>query len=300
MNHGDSCPFLGQKHDQNTSYNYPSRGTYCHKINPPQRVQVTHQAERCLKSEYEQCPIYSQGELNKLSEDIIVIRKSKLNQKRLWSGISVILALLIVASLFFFEPVLPLEIFEMNEEKTLEEINIEITITPSSLPVSTLALTQTNPPQPSLIPTRTPTPITISTATSTSTTIARTPFPTVGPGLTTPFGPDKSYLIHSVRGGESFAFLENKYATTTEVIEAINTSENHGLWSGRKLVIMPGQASPTDLPKFEVVFLDRDMDLIEIAGMYSASIEDIRYYNSLGLSTETIPAGRWLIIPVEQ
>ena len=287
MNHKEACQFLGQKNDQSTSYIYPSQGNYCHKMNPPKRVQITHQAELCLKAEHEQCPIYSQERMEKLPADIVVAHKYKRKKRLSWPILVGILVLFVVSGLFFFGSAFPLGDSETGEKKISEEMAYYTTPTKKN----TL---------PSLTPSRTLTPVPTSTSTPLlSPTITFTPFPTSGSNLTTPFGPDKSYLIHSVRAGESFAYLENEYNTTTEVIMATNVLGNT-LQPEMKLVIMPGQASPIDLPKFEVVFLDRDMDLIEIAGMYSASIEDIRYYNSLGLSTETIPAGRWLIIPVEQ
>lgn len=287
MNNEDTCPFIGRKSDQNTSHLYPSKGNYCHRANPPQRIQITHQAELCLNGKYEQCPAYSQDGLERLPADIAV-HKRKRKKRSLWPVIIITLGLFLVTGLFVFGFVFPLRASETGETKTPRELAYYATPTSSPLP--------------SLTPFRTLTPIPTSTFTPfpTSTpTIAFTPFPTSGPSLTTPFGPDKNYLIHSVRAGDSFAYLENEYNTTTEVIMAMNVLGNI-LQPEMKLVLMPGQADPTDLPKFEVVFLDQQLDVIEIAGMYSASVEEIRYYNALGPSAESIPAGRWLIIPVEQ
>lgn len=288
-NNKDICPFLGIRSDQNTCAIYPSRGNHCHRVSPPERVDVTYQAQCCIGGEYEQCPVYSQDSKGVLPEGIATRKRTK---KILWRIIIVVLALGVISTLVFLWPSLNLLFSEVLASTPSIEAAYFTTPTGTQLP--------------SPMPTKTLVSISASTSTPTSTltftpTITATPVVTAGPSFATPFGPDKSYLIHSVRAGESFAALANKYQTTKAVIEALNVlSASGGLWPGTKLVIMPGQIDPANLPKFEVVFLDQQMDVIEIAGMYSASVEDIRYYNGLSFSFENIPAGRWLIIPVGQ
>ena len=288
-NNENICPFLGIRSDQNTCAVYPSRGNHCHRITPPERVNVTYQSQCCIGGEYEQCPVYSQDIKNNLPANIAV---SKPKKKTLQRIVLPAVLLVIVSALFFLRADIALRFSEVLTSTSSVEAAYFATPTETQLP--TITPTRT----PFIIYSSTPTNTPFSTLTFTP-TITATPVATAGPNFATPFGPDKSYLIHSVRAGESFAALANKYHTTKTVIETINTlPAGSGLWPRMKLVIMPGQIDPANLPKFEVVFLDQQMDVIEIAGMYSASVEDIRYYNELSSSCESIPAGRWLIVPV--
>ena len=289
MENNEFCPFIGRETDSNTSHLYPSRANYCHRVNPPGRVSLTHQSQRCQTSEYKECSIYSQDRLTELPADIGV-SKHKRSRRRPWR-IAAVGSLLFGMGVLFFLGV-------GGYYQASEAVGNETSTSRAYF------ATPTSSPLPSPIPSSTLIPVFTSASTPLSIltpTITSTPYPTSGPNLTTPFGPNQSYLIHSVGNGESFASLKNRYQTTREVIEAINAlPESDILPIGRKLVIMPGQVDPANLPIFEVVFLDQQMDVIEIAGMYSSSIEDIRYFNALDPSAESIPAGRWLIVPVEQ
>ena len=283
------CPFLGIRSDQNTCAIYPSRVNHCHRITPPERVSVIYQGQCCIGGDYEQCSVYSQDVKGALPEGIAAHKR----KRKILSRTRIIVFFVVAISIFaFFWPHLNPQFSEVLMTTPTVEAYFS---TPTETQFPSLTPTRTPIVIPSLAPTKTQTP------TMTLTPRVETPVATAGPSFATPFGPDQKYLIHSVRAGESFFALANKYHTTKEVIEAINIlPSGGGVWAGKKLVIMPDQTDLANLPKFEVIFLDQQMDIIEIAGMYTASVEEVRYYNALGDSSENIPAGRWLIIPVEQ
>lgn len=56
LTHG--CPFLGLRLDPETHFSSPSPGNYCHKVNPSEPVQVSHQDTFCLGGKYPQCIIF--------------------------------------------------------------------------------------------------------------------------------------------------------------------------------------------------------------------------------------------------
>ena len=296
MEKKETCPYLGIKTDENTSHLYPSRANYCHRVSPPGRIGRGWQSQWCLAGQYKDCLVFSQDGLSKLPAGIGVA-KHKRRRKKPWRIVILGLILCGLGAIFLLWNG---DLFQASEVVGNETLaSMAYFATPTSLHSPSSTLSNTSPPALTSTvihtPSSTPTPISTYTPSITS-----TPYPTSGPNLTTPFGPDHSYLIHSVGQGESFASLENKYKTTREVIKAINSlSESDILSTGKRLVIMPGQGNPVNLPIFKIVFLDQQMDVIEIAGMYSSSVEDIRYYNALGQSDESIPSGRWLIIPVE-
>ena len=295
MEKKETCPYLGIKTDENTSHLYPSRANYCHRVSPPGRIVREYQSQWCLADQYKDCLVFPQDGLSKLPAGIGVAKRKR-RRKKPWRIVVFGLILCGLGAIFLLGNG---DYFEASEEGIGNETltSRAYFATPTSFPSSPI-------PSSTLLPAdiSTPTPIPTSTPTPTPTptpTITSTPYPTSGPNLTTPFGPDHSYLIHIVVNGESYTFLENKYHTTRAVIEVTNMLEGN-LLAGTRLVIIPDQTDQVNLPTFQVIFLDQQMDVIEIAGMYSSSVEDIRYYNALGQSVESIPSGRWLIIPIEQ
>jgi hypothetical protein len=125
-----------------------------------------------------------------------------------------------------------------------------------------------------------------------------TPFPTAGPGLGTPFGPDRQFLIHVVAAGESYTSIGQIYATNPDVLRAVNpTLEGVSLWVGRQIVVPMGAQELADLPPFEITYTQEAVNLLALADFYESDPEQIRFYNQLG-SAEEVPSGRWLIIPL--
>jgi hypothetical protein len=123
--------------------------------------------------------------------------------------------------------------------------------------------------------------------------------PTLGPGLETPFGPGQIFIVHRVQSGESLGVLATRFKTTIEVLRKAN-----GLLAGislqvnTDLVIPLGQTEAENVPEFLVLLLDQDELVGGLAANYPTNVTDLRRYNSLGPG-DRIPAGRWILIPVE-
>jgi hypothetical protein len=80
---------------------------------------------------------------------------------------------------------------------------------------------------------------------------------------------------------------------------ASNIKQGKDIWPGDLMIIPVGYRDLTDLPRFKPVFIERETKLQEIADRYQLTIEELILVNDLGVS-QTIPASRWLIIPVHE
>lgn len=313
MQYREICPFLGQKFDPDTCHLYPSRGNYCHAVKKPGRIRIAYQERVCLSGIFHECSVFKNESPQTLPEHIRL--SSSPGRNFLWIGI-VIGLLAAAASGFVLLRRFPLSGFLPGDRAGFpgeDPSAVVMTETLRPSPSIGLNLTGTNTASPTSPPdSATPSPV-VSPGTSPAasaslvpsreatlipTSPAVTPFPTTGPELETRFGPEDQFLIHSMQAGQSYAYLERYYQTTREVIEATNQLyEGASLWPGTLLVILPGVAEVPDLPRFVVYFVEKPIDIVELAGMYSCTVDEIRYYNELGIE-ETIQAGRWLIIPV--
>ena len=122
--------------------------------------------------------------------------------------------------------------------------------------------------------------------------------PTPGPELETPIGAAPTYLIHSVRDGESLSFLAQAYGSSPEAIQAANGLGSLPLWIGQLVVIPVGISDPAGVPRFAVVRVAVTGETLpDLAAREAADPEDIRRYNALG-DDPWLPPGRWLIVPL--
>lgn len=120
---------------------------------------------------------------------------------------------------------------------------------------------------------------------------------TPGPKFQTPFGPQDEYVLHYVSEGESLPIIEDLYHTDKDIILALNAWVSElGLRPNQIIVLMPGQTEFLDVEPLSVGFTQNEITVSEFAASQGVTIEDVRYYNNLGIN-ETIPAGRWLIYP---
>jgi hypothetical protein len=118
--------------------------------------------------------------------------------------------------------------------------------------------------------------------------------------METPFGPDDRFVLHTVKQAESYSKIAESYQTSIEVIQNTNDLiEGASLWVDTILVIMPGQTESSGVPKFRIVLLENTTSISDLAEVHGISADEVIYYNSLG-SIESIPTGRWLIIPIEK
>jgi hypothetical protein len=53
-----SCPYIGMASDPQTHVGIPDTRNYCHLVNPPMAVQISHQQESCLSSSFPNCAVY--------------------------------------------------------------------------------------------------------------------------------------------------------------------------------------------------------------------------------------------------
>ncbi len=106
------------------------------------------------------------------------------------------------------------------------------------------------------------------------------------------------FLLHRVREGENFEVLEETYATTSEVILAINDSLSSPLWVNRVIVISPGaQVADPEIPAFQPYEVtDEELLLSDLAEKMDADLALLQYYNNCP-DTCRLAAGDWVIIP---
>ena len=316
-----NCPFLGMQDDSGTFFAYASPGNFCYKVKSPQPITNAHQVSCCLDSAYKKCPVFSSPEdqliISELYKQHIFGKSSQGKLIRipitLLVGIITVFVVLIIAFSYFyfgFNPVNQGQIPNLTITSEGSEAQLQSQTSQTSVDLidaSKVTPTFTSPVD---LPTFTPIPFTPTYPVATNTTApsttptqttAPTPSgPTPGPGLETPFGPDKRFLLHKVVTGESFTKLTSEYQTTTEVLNSTNQLiEGASLWVGTVLVIMPGQTDPSDLPKFFVISIEEQTLIGDMSTEYGVSEDAIRYFNDLG-ELEWVPAGRWLIIPIEE
>lgn len=318
---GQRCPYLGLLEDPETCFGFPFEGNLCFGGKRSEPVALTTQAEVCLTGGHTDCLVYqvrleTPREITRPLPD----RLGRLRQywplqhwprqdwprqswprqswpRQSWRpalflvGVLAVVAGLALAGVglgWFGPQALPAAWLSGQPSSTVTVPAAAGTgAAATSTPEATATRTAT--PTTTLTPTLSPTP-----------TLTPTPAPpTPGPALETPFGPDGAYVLHTVLPGESIPNLANVYDTTVRVLYAINRfHDGQALWPGRVLVIMPGQKDPSGLPLFEILQVEADTPLSSLAEQYSAQVELIRQYNDLG-PADWVPAGRWLLIPVE-
>lgn len=310
--HNKVCPYLGTRDDGSTYFSYPSHGNHCYRVKPNQSVSLSHQDNTCLSENFNQCQIFSSSWEGPLPLGIQGASKSKgliFNNKQTLAFFVVIASILTVSIIYLvFENILPSMVPpQIAASPSLiapsltpvitefQSTNSDIMVSPTTskgpaeiIPSATI-IEHTPSPLPSAtttqIPSETPTPTSL--------------FPTAGPALETGFGPDNRYIIHSVQEGEFFGKIAQDYNTSVEVISATNDLiEGANLWVGTLLVILPGIKDPVDIPKFDIVFVEKQSTITEIAEAYSVPKDELIFYNSLG-TIDDIPAGRWIIFPIE-
>ena len=76
----DVCPYLGRGRDRPTYLGYPSPGNHCHRIEPPEKVALAHQARYCLADKHKKCPVFSDKWSGPLPDEL---RLSKRRIRRL-------------------------------------------------------------------------------------------------------------------------------------------------------------------------------------------------------------------------
>lgn len=168
LKEGGFCPYRGSRTDSRTKYAYPSRRTYCHRVDPNAPVRLTHQKHFCLSERFEQCPVYQAEENATMPSELM---RTRFSQRKRLSKISpsFLTALLSLAIFYGIGWLL------FSNTGARDRIVIAEAI-PSVVP----AVANTATPTPTVTPTNTPTPTETPLPTNTPTP-TRTPLPTATP-----------------------------------------------------------------------------------------------------------------------
>jgi hypothetical protein len=282
MTRGAACPYLGTGEDPGTYHAFPSPHNCCWKAGEVGIVRAAYQARYCLSSRHLGCRVFRQDWPGPLPVELAYfepqIRRSPILPYRSLAFIGILLTAVITIGAW-----------------TIYLVGLAdpgppaVFIAPTALP--------TGAPAPSEAPTSTGTPTLTSTPTP-SPTATPSPAPTSGPGLETPIGADMPFLIHEVQAGERMADFAARYETDEETIRYVNGIEGWPLWVGEMLLMPVGQTGVGNLPRFAIYQVPADDVLVQaVADLFETDVDALREYNRLGESP-TLPAGRWLIVPI--
>ena len=283
------CPFVGFVDDPGTCTLYPDGRNACQRAKPPQRVAMPKQNHYCLRAAHLNCPGFREGWPKGLPPEwrpLVEVRKRKSYR---WIGLIVaIIALLgLVVALFSLagnpfaavsEQSVAADLFTTTPQTLLETLTPTNTTTPTPTRTATFTLTATV--EASLTATLAP-----------SATYTVTP----GPALGTPFtAGDYVLLVYEVERGDSLVLIADRYGTTVEVLQTVNTRETPVLWPGDILVVCVNCLSSAGLPRLQARYLMANVPLSELAAECGCSIEDLRRWNDLG-EGDWIAGERWVI-----
>jgi LysM repeat protein len=298
------CPFLGITDDPASHYLYPRLDNHCYHAVPHQSVNIAYQQTFCLTSRYPKCIVYAQDLDGSLPEGINAEGEylnwtERIRDYLNFPLLAIIIFILVLAitialaiqqGVFITSAFIPRVTLTIAPTlaQTKQQPKLSATIYSSIIQLISTApasLTSTAIPSPSEIITQTPTP-------------SYTP----GPDLQTPFGPQQGYLLYQVSAGENLYVITQKFQTSLEVIQAANTLiQGASIRPGDVLVIIPEQKNASGIQKFRIIHLELATQISQLAEQYQVSIDDLKYFNALGENSktlDTIPAGYWLIIPV--
>ena len=71
----DVCPYLGRANDPATYVGYHSPGNRCHRVEPPEKVALAHQARYCLSEKHKDCPVFSEKWFGRLPDELRLSRR---------------------------------------------------------------------------------------------------------------------------------------------------------------------------------------------------------------------------------
>lgn len=252
--------------DEQTHFSVPDEQHACHRAKPAQLVNLAYQGRYCLAATHRDCPGYQAGWKRGLSKE--ARRKHSRRLSGLRSAVRWMVILLAVAAM---------GLLALQARAALPG------------PVATLAMmTQTPTAKPAA--TR---PIATLRPSDTPTS-AVTVTPTPGPLAGTPFGPENRWLVHVVEEGESLDYIAQQYGTTAEVLAAVNTSLENGLWPNTPLVVCQGCAGAEGLPRLSAVWVEEGASLDDLAALLNTTPEELKEWN--GIEGDWVDGGRWIVV----
>jgi LysM repeat protein len=264
------CPYLGLHDDRFTSLAYPSDWNFCYRAKPPSSVDMSHQTEFCLGSQYVQCPIYLREKAGPLPSALRGNAYLPNSSRNLWITLLLLLLIILAAGVLFRTRLL-----EMIHNGGSGLVSPQTLVIDTQVPlqtqtpktIETALASWTNPALiiPTALPSNTPTVnLTQTTATLTATntltltpskTPTRTPSPLAsgacGHNLDIAFGSNPVFVIHQLERGDNLNMLAPKYQTTFNAILAINYHLTTPVQSGWFIIIPLGTSNVTNLPPFE-------------------------------------------------
>ena len=269
--------------DPTTAYAYPSTGNHCSYCQPPAVPLLEHQGAYCLSGDYKNCPAYGQAAGQPFPLQYKVRSRSGRGPGLRLLAIAIGLALLVFTGWRVFPGYFGLSLPSAPEMAPAASLPaLAVTVPASASPTR---------------PSPTPVPATRTPARPTK------PAPTAVPGqvhaLEVPIEVDgRQLLIHRVMGGESFEALERAYATSSDVILALNYSLSSPLWANSLVVLAPGStALDPALPAFQPYQVgEPEITLAELARKLEVDPSLLGRYNNCPDPCQ-LEAGDWLLVP---
>lgn len=160
----EACPFIGLEDDAGTRLLYASPAAFCHRAEPTEAVDLTHQQAYCLVSSHKRCPVFMRPEWDILPAALAYHEPVMASSKKrwLWLVSGLVLLGLMVGSLFVWgngrfptpvesnpEAAMPIVVVAPTKTPTLTPTVVQ---SPTTLPTK-MAVASTTP-----IPTNTATP----------------------------------------------------------------------------------------------------------------------------------------------
>jgi LysM repeat protein len=264
------CPYLGLHDDRFTSLAFSSNWNFCYRAKPPSSIDLSHQTEFCLGSQYVQCPIYLRAKAGPLPSALRGSARLPNSGGRLGLMLLLLLLIILAAGLFFRTRLL-----EMIHNGGFGLASPQVLVIDTQFPlltqtprtIETVLASWTNPALiiPTALPSNTPTVnLTETTATLTATntltltpsktptrTPSTTPSGTCGHNLDVTFGSNPVFVIHQLERGDNLNMLAPKYQTTPNAILAVNYHLSMPVQPGWFIVIPVGTSNVTNVPPFE-------------------------------------------------
>ncbi|PKO15131.1 MAG: hypothetical protein CVU39_12275 [Chloroflexi bacterium HGW-Chloroflexi-10] len=290
-----TCPFLGLLADPQTHSLSADVPNYCHKFNPPQRVNE-EQLAICLKGMQSTRCTYAQENARQ--------NAAAASRPRVWfARHHFALGFTAWAGLVFAVLTLSAVILGWFEVPTAPAAQAaRATFTPSETAAAAL-----QPHAPTGLPTGLPTPeITPSQTPSPTPTSSLTPSSTPteeqaggGYALGEAFNLDGcACLMRKVEEDESLAQLAEHYQTSAEVIQQMNRSvlKEGRLWMNTVIVLCPGERNAADASAVRAIPILVETTLEQVSIDWDVSVQDLATWNNLTDGQRLTPGGYLMIV----
>ena len=233
-----TCPHLGRRDDQDTLFNFPSPGNFCHHSHPISPPSEDHQHQHCLSSLHRECPVYRAPAGERLPPSIQIagwgdpnpISTGFLKQFSLWQiSLFIVIGMIILTGAIFLAITANAGSFLSSPLEGLSTSTLIPTRTfppsiPTPAPPTETALIPTgNSPQPSSSPSETPT--------------------------TEVCGPPPGWVTHTVRSGDTLFTISTATDTPVAQLQQANClGDSTQIITGQKLHVPKLPEFPTTTP----------------------------------------------------